>query len=70
MVQSLAEVGKGVPDLLVGIHGRLLLVECKDGSKPPSHRKLTPEQEAWHAAWAGFPVWVVTNIDQALETVK
>ena len=70
LVQPLSEVGKGVPDLLVGIHGRLLLLECKDGAKPPSERRLTPEQEAWHAAWAGFPVWVVTDVEQALGKVK
>ena len=65
-VQSLAAVGSGVPDLLVGCRGRLLLVECKDGSKPPSARALTPDQVAWHEAWAGYPVWVISSVDEAL----
>jgi hypothetical protein len=37
-VQSLAGVGKGVPDLLVGFKGQTLLFEVKDGFKPPSKR--------------------------------
>ena len=33
-VQSLAALGKGVPDLLVAIRGVNLLMEIKDGNKP------------------------------------
>lgn len=69
-VQSLAAVGDGVPDLLVGLAGMNLLIEVKDGSKPPSGRKLTPDQEAWHAAWGGAPVFVVTCVDQAVQMVR
>ena len=69
-VQSLAAVGDGVPDLLVGWRGMNLLIEVKDGSKPPSVRKLTPDQEAWHDAWAGRPVFVVTCVDQVLKILK
>ena len=52
-VVSLAAVGNGVPDLLIGIHGVNGLVEVKDGSKPPSEQKLTPDQEKFHANWRG-----------------
>jgi hypothetical protein len=62
MVQPLHQVGQGVPDLLVGIGGKLLLVEVKDGKRPPSERRLTPEQEKWHAAWAGYPVYVISDV--------
>lgn len=65
-VQSLAEVGRGVPDLLVGIRGKLALFEIKDGSKPPSQRKLTPDQIAWHEQWAGFQVCTVDSVEAAL----
>lgn len=68
-VQTLAAVGKGVPDLLVAKGGYLCLMEVKDGSKPPSARKLTPDQIKWHGAWAS-PVYVVTSIDEALEVLK
>ena len=68
-VQSLAAVGGGVPDLLVGIRSDLYLLECKDGSKPPSARGLTDEQKLWHAAWSGSPVYVVKCVDEALQAV-
>jgi hypothetical protein len=41
----------------------------KDGEKPPSAQKLTQAQEKWHAAHAGFPVFKVASIDEALEAV-
>lgn len=67
-VQDLSAVGQGVPDLLVSRAGLNILLEVKDGKKPPSARRLTPEQEAWHAAWPG-DVWIVTNVDEALRAV-
>lgn len=69
-VESLAGVGKGVPDLLVGIDGRLMLMEVKDGNKPPSARELTPPQIAWHAQWAGYPLSVVDSVEAALRHLK
>lgn len=65
-VQSLAAVGKGVPDLLVGLRSRNYLLEVKDGSKPPSARKLTPDQEQWHLKWAG-QVLTVTSAEDAID---
>lgn len=52
-VQDLSPMGGGCPDLLVGIFGRNLLIEVKDGSKPPSARDLTPQQSIWHNEWKG-----------------
>ena len=52
-VQSLAGVGDGVPDLLIGARGRTYLVEVKDGSKPISRRCLTPAQIQWRYRWNG-----------------
>ena len=49
----LSSVGKGVPDLLVGYRGKNLLIEIKDGSKPPSQRKLTPDEQNFHNTWNG-----------------
>ncbi len=63
-VQLLHAVGRGCPDLLVGYRGLNLLIEVKDGSKPPSARRLTPDQVIWHRAWAGH-VEVVDSADQA-----
>lgn len=60
------QLGQGFPDLLVGWQGVLMLLEIKDGDKPPSKRKLTPDEQAFFAAWAGYPVHVVENPLQAL----
>lgn len=65
-VQSLAAVGKGLPDLLVGFQGQTLLMEVKDGRKPPSQRQLTEDQLKWHGAWRGGPVAIVDGPDAAL----
>jgi Holliday junction resolvase len=65
-VQSLAGVGKGVPDLLVGFQGKTLLMEVKDGRKMPSERRLTEDQVRWHGAWRGGPLAVVDGVDAAL----
>jgi hypothetical protein len=65
-VQSLAAVGQGVPDLLVGFQGKTLLMEVKDGRRPPSERRLTDQQLTWHGAWRGGPVAIVDGPDAAL----
>ena len=71
-VESLAGVGKGVPDLLVGVPGtrRLALFEVKDGAKVKSAQKLTPAQEAWHARWDGFPICTVDSPEAALRHLR
>lgn len=68
-VQSLAAVGCGVPDLLVGYQGQTRLMEVKDGSKPPSARKLTKDQQDWHRDWRGADVYIVTCVDDALKAI-
>jgi hypothetical protein len=68
-VQSLAAVGKGTPDLLVGFEGETFLMEVKDGMKPPSARKLTPDQEVWHGNWTGGRLDVVNDINSAVKVI-
>ncbi|HLY12566.1 MAG TPA: hypothetical protein VKW04_24900 [Planctomycetota bacterium] len=66
-VLSLADVGEGVPDLLVyspRIH-TAFLAEVKDGARVPSERALTGPQLRFVQEWAG-PVFVVTNETEAL----
>jgi len=70
-VCDLAAVGAGVPDLLVCLPTwphKSFLLEVKDGRKPPSARKLTPDQEKFHAAWRG-EIAVVTSVAEALAAV-
>jgi hypothetical protein len=62
-VQLLHAVGEGCPDLAAGYRGVTYFLECKDGSKPPSAQKLTPQQEIWHLDWRGHAV--VINSPQA-----
>ena len=67
-VQLLHAVGEGCPDLLVGYKGLNMLLEVKDGSKPPSAQKLTPQQEIWHRDWRGHRV-VVNSPEAALAAI-
>lgn len=67
-VQSIASVGKGCPDLLVGVRGFNFVLEVKDGSQPPSKRRLTPDEKKWHESWRGH-VRIVTCLDEALDAI-
>jgi len=55
-------------DLLVHRAGRLILMELKDGSKPPSERKHTKLQADFIAA--GWPVATVKSVDEALAALN
>ena len=63
----LAQVGHGVPDLLVGFRGHNILLEVK---RPEfeCRKKLTVDEQDWHDKWAG-QVAIVTSFDEAMEAV-
>ena len=65
---SLAPLGNGVGDLLVGYGGLSIVVEVKDGTKPPSKRKLTPDEERFKMNWTGG-YRLVQNVVDVAETV-
>lgn len=67
-VESLAQLGKGCPDLLVGFRGVNYLFEVKDGDKIPSARKLTDDESKWHEEWRG-QVSIIENIEDALKFI-
>lgn len=69
-VQSLAAIGKGCPDLLVGYNGFTFLMEVKDGNKPPSARVLTPQQQEWHRNWRGSSLVIVDGPEAALRVLR
>lgn len=62
--------GDGIPDLLVGYRGYTILMEVKDGRKPPSARKLTEEEEKFFANWTGGMLAIVNSVEEALELLK
>jgi hypothetical protein len=64
-VTSLASVGNGCPDLLVGIRKVTTVFEVKDGAKSPSKRKLTEAEQDWHDDYRGS-VHIVESVEQAL----
>lgn len=64
-----ADVGKGFPDLVVGWMGDVYLIEVKDGSLPPSKRKLTPDEREFNRLWSNFRYYVVCNADEALQAI-
>ena len=68
-VQSIAAVGKGAPDLLVGYGGQNYLLEIKDPAQPPSGRRLTDHERAWHSTWRGS-VRVIETAEQAIAYVQ
>lgn len=62
-VFSIADIGGGVPDIVVGRRGITYLFELKDPAKAPSKRKLTIAQEQFHADWSGHAAVVETTAE-------
>ena len=47
------QLGEGAPDIIVGYGHTNLLVELKDPDKPPSKRRLTPDEQEFFDTWRG-----------------
>jgi hypothetical protein len=62
--------GEGIPDLLVGFRGETILLEVKDGNKPPSARTLTPAEKKFFDEWEGGLCMVVKSVEDALELLE
>ena len=62
-------LGHGFPDLVISNRGRTVLIEVKDGSLPPSQRKLTPDESAFFSSWQG-EVYVVESIEDCYATLE
>lgn len=52
-VLIMSNLGKGAPDIAVGINGKTYLFEIKDGSKPPSAQELTEHEQMFFDSWKG-----------------
>lgn len=70
-VLDLSRVGKGCPDLLIGLPwSRLnILVEVKDGTKSPSRRRLTKDEVNFFDEWKG-QVALVESVDDVIDLIK
>jgi Holliday junction resolvase len=62
-VYSTASLGHGFPDLIVHKGCTTALVEVKDGNKPESARKLTPDQIKFRENWSGIVVTALSGED-------
>jgi len=60
----------GTFDLLVWYCGNTLLIEVKDGRKPPSARELSPAEQKFHATWPGSNLHIVLGPSDALDLLK
>ena len=60
---------KNAVDLVVGKNRKNVLVEIKDGSKPPSARKLTEGEHKFMASWFGAAT-IVESLDDVVRVVK
>ena len=68
-VQIISDIGKGCPDLVVGLFGLNFLIEVKDGKKIPSARKLTEHELTFFDTWKG-QVCVLKSVDEVVDFVK
>lgn len=68
-VRNTHMVGDGFPDLCIAKSGRTALVEIKDGTRPPSQRRLTDAEISFIESWPGL-VFVVETIDHVLTIEK
>jgi len=68
-VSSLHSAGEGIFDLLVSVGCLNILIEVKDGSKPPSKRQLTEPQKKWHFSWQGLRA-IATCPDDCVKIVN
>lgn len=62
-------IGKGFPDLVIGYKGINYLIELKDGSKPKSQKKLTPDEVEFHMKWNG-QIAICENFEDILKILK
>ena len=68
-VLLLHTVGGGCPDICVGLNRKSVLVEIKDGNKPPSARTLTKDEQKFHEEWKGS-LFIVENIGDVIDLVS
>lgn len=66
-VLSIASVGNGAPDLVIGCAGRSHLVEVKPDTRVKAVSNQRANQVAWATKWRGGAVHVVRTTSEAFE---
>lgn len=68
IVFDTSRIGRGFPDLVMAKAGRVVFVEVKDGTKPPSARQLTNAEAKFYNEFltAGAQVRIVNSVSDAL----
>ena len=61
---------EGLFDLLVSYRGETMLIEVKDGAKPPSARRLTEAEQKFHDEWPGSNLYIINSVEEALSLLR
>jgi hypothetical protein len=65
-VLSLAKLGEGCPDLLIGYAGLLILMELKNPGTARGRKGLNEAQRLFFAEWADYPLALCDGPESAL----
>lgn len=65
---STASVGNGFPDIVASFRTVTVLLEVKDGDKPPSKQALTADEKRFHDNWPG-EIHIVNSSEAAVLAV-
>ena len=68
-VIDLSQLGGGVPDLLISTGRKTVLIEVKDGLKPPSKQALTPDEKEFHAKWRG-ELYIINSVESVAKLIS
>jgi hypothetical protein len=63
-VESIAGLGQGRPDILIGVDGVNVLIELKSKGG-----ELTDAEHRWHMGWRG-QVFVCYSVEEIIEAVR
>jgi hypothetical protein len=67
---DMSALGRGVPDLVVGLRGIAHLWEIKNPQNSYGKRGLNKNQIKWAENWRGSPVYVISSEDDALRFIN